>query len=64
MPESKQCYSCKFFYGHSACKAFIDGIPEEILTGEIEHSKPIKGQGNSIVYEPKPKGFILEPEGI
>ena len=34
-----------------ACKAFPDGIPIEIAYGNNKHLKPIKGQGNDIVYE-------------
>ena len=33
------------------CKAFPDGIPEKILTGEHDHTKPFKGD-NGIRFEP------------
>jgi hypothetical protein len=32
------------------CKAFSKGIPEEILTGEHDHTKPFKGDGG-ITFE-------------
>lgn len=33
------------------CKAFPEGIPDEILNGSDRHFKPVKGQTNSIVYK-------------
>lgn len=33
------------------CKAFKNGIPVEILNGSNDHSKPLKGQNNDIVFE-------------
>ena len=33
------------------CLAFPYGIPDEILNGENDHSKPLPGQENDIVYE-------------
>ena len=35
---------------HYTCRAFPDGIPEEILNGANVHSKPLPGQGNDIVF--------------
>lgn len=37
------CYACGRYYTLSHCRAFPDGIPKEILTGEVDHSKPYKG---------------------
>lgn len=47
------CFKCKNFtpYG-MGCKAF-DDIPDEILLGEDDHSKPLEGQENNIVFEPR-----------
>ena len=33
------------------CKAFPDGIPDDISVGTNKHLTPVKGQGNMIVYE-------------
>ena len=33
------------------CKAYPDGIPDEILNGEIDHTEPYKGD-NGIQFEP------------
>jgi len=33
------------------CKAFPDGIPEEINDGDNLHTKPLKSQDNHIVYK-------------
>jgi len=37
-----------------ACKAYPEGIPEEILTNKVDHHKPYKGD-NGIQYEPRCK---------
>jgi hypothetical protein len=48
------CNTCKHFKKESwTCDAFRDGIPVEIISGESDHSKPLPGQGNQIVYEAK-----------
>ena len=50
-----QCFFCKMFIGKSAnflvCKAFPKSIPEAILIGEHDHTKPYKGD-NGILFEP------------
>ena len=33
------------------CRAFPDGIPNNIAYGRNKHLKPIKGQNNKIVFE-------------
>lgn len=61
--ESK-CYTrkCKHYQGiaqpdgteateRPVCKAFPNGIPVEIAYGKNTHSKPLKDQKNTIVYE-------------
>ena len=45
------CNQCRHFIDGLKCKAF-DTIPDEILFGENDHSKPLKGQKNKIVFEP------------
>ncbi|MFC1567471.1 hypothetical protein ACFL3R_01370 [Thermodesulfobacteriota bacterium] len=51
---SEQCQQCKHFGLYSpSCKAFPDGIPEKILSGEIDHNKPLPDQDNEIVFENK-----------
>lgn len=47
------CFECVHFRpNRGGCDAFPDGIPDEIL-GTNKHSKPIPGQKNKIVFEPK-----------
>ena len=47
------CFKCKHFnLSGTGCNAFSEGIPSEITSGENNHSKPLKGQGNDIVFEP------------
>lgn len=43
---SRICSVCKHFNiktEGNTCKAFPDGIPDEIWTGENDHTKPYKG---------------------
>jgi hypothetical protein len=47
------CFDCKHkFQFQLGCKAFPDGIPDEILQTN-QHSFPLPDQGNSVVFEPK-----------
>lgn len=50
--ENLICTNCKHQQSFG-CKAFPDGIPDEILISN-EHNKPIKDQDNSIIFEPIP----------
>lgn len=48
------CFRCKHFrIGEGGCDAFPmpDGIPDEITSGENEHSKPLSYQKVNIVFE-------------
>ena len=46
------CSNCKHYLGALMCMAFLDAIPDEILNGNNDHSKPLKDQDNDIVFEP------------
>lgn len=47
------CFRCKHFdIEKSTCKAFEEEIPDEILSGENDHSEPLEDQENDIVFEP------------
>jgi hypothetical protein len=46
-----QCPLCKHYQKDLKCEAFPDGIPEKILTGRTNHSKPFAGE--KIVFESK-----------
>jgi hypothetical protein len=49
------CFKCKHFdrFGlNEGCEAFPSGIPDEILSGENLHSKPLDEQKNNIVFAP------------
>jgi hypothetical protein len=56
-PLDPICMSCVHFRPISGgCDAFPDGIPDEILIGDNNHSKPLEGQANDVVFkrgEPK-----------
>jgi len=43
---SLQCFECLHNHGEFKCDAYPDGIPEEIYTGEHDHTKPFKGDNN------------------
>ena len=49
------CDSCRHLLDNDKCDAFPDGIPEPILTGEHDHTKPYPGDGG-IRYEALEKG--------
>lgn len=50
------CYFCEHYIGKRKCKAFPDGIPEDISIGGNDHKKPYKGD-NGIQFKQakKPK---------
>ena len=54
--ERPICMACNHYaWGDSeilSCKAYPKGIPEAILTGDHDHTKPYKGD-NGIQFEPK-----------
>ena len=45
------CIGCKFYLKGEKCRAF-NKIPDEILMGENNHSKPLPNQKNKITFEP------------
>jgi len=48
------CISCKHLRTNMVnafCKAFPNGIPDEIIFGISDHKKPLKDQKNDIVFE-------------
>lgn len=48
------CFKCKHFRRFDedgGCNAFPEGIPDEITIGTNNHSKPLLGQENNIVFE-------------
>lgn len=49
--EKILCKSCKNYLGDLGCLAFPIRIPDEILTGENDHSEPLPDQNNDIVFE-------------
>lgn len=51
-PYSSKCSVCRYFNrSEFNCIGFQKGIPEIILTGENDHSKPLPDQDNNIVFE-------------
>jgi len=44
------CIDCKYYKGGLRCAAFPEGFPDEIISGESDHSEIIKGQEEDIVY--------------
>jgi len=52
--QSNQCNECKHYRGLIQCDAYPDRIPAAIVTGQVDHRKPYKGD-NGIRWEPIPK---------
>lgn len=53
--EQTLCSNCKWYLGELKCAAFLDRIPDEILNGENDHTKPLPEQENDVVFEEKIK---------
>ena len=49
-----QCINCRHFEKEDRCKAFPDGIPAKVFTGEHDHREPYPGD-NGIQFEPADK---------
>tara|TARA_R110000744_G_C19306204_1_gene556231 strand:- start:451 stop:609 length:159 start_codon:yes stop_codon:yes gene_type:complete len=49
--QNNRCFNCKWYAGKLKCLAFSKQIPNEILTGNENHNKPLKNQDNNIVFE-------------
>ncbi len=45
------CIYCKFLKNWGACDAFPDSIPPDILGALVDHTKPMFGQKNKIVFK-------------
>lgn len=50
MSMTALCGSCRWYIGDLQCAAFLDGIPDDILSGEFDHEQPHDGD-NGIQYE-------------
>lgn len=51
--QTDLCITCAHYLGDLACLAFPERIPNEILTGTNDHSKPLKNQDSDLIYEPR-----------
>jgi len=54
LPGNSSCVKCHRLKSADLifiCKAFPVGIPDKILTGERDHTKPFPGD-NGILFEP------------
>jgi hypothetical protein len=56
-----QCLTCVHRIDLSVCKAFPDGIPEEIVRERVVHDKPYPGD-NGIQYEEREIEIRVIPE--
>ena len=47
------CIECRWYKPDTGvtCDAFPGGIPEKIIMAEIDHTRPMFGQKNKIVYK-------------
>jgi hypothetical protein len=61
-----QCATCALYLHDTdtpACVAFPDGIPEEILTGEFDHTTAYPGD-NGWRFMPTPQGTAADVETV
>lgn len=49
------CRKCKHWYGWNTCAAFPNGMPDDIWTGKVKHTRPYPGD-NGIRFERKKEG--------
>jgi len=72
MLVTSKCYTrhCRHYLGirqpdgtemteRNYCEAFLDKIPNDISYGDNEHLKPVKDQGNEIIFENRNKYVSL-----
>lgn len=53
-PYRSICGDCRYFDEVTfTCAAFPEEIPDSVLTGDIDHYKPLLGQKNNIVFAAK-----------
>jgi hypothetical protein len=45
------CNDCRWNFNDGTCRAFPQGIPEEILAGRNNHEFPLGRQRNNITFE-------------
>ena len=51
------CHTCKHRTGLWTCRAFPQGIPPQVLSGELDHRAPVIGDGG-VIYEALPVGQV------
>jgi hypothetical protein len=50
--QPAQCIGCAHYRIDYECNAFPHGIPDEIILGRIDHTRPYPGD-NGIRFEPR-----------
>jgi len=52
-----KCFDCKYYNRYDnkklSCKAYPEGIPENIFNNTIEHNKVLEGQTKEYIFEEK-----------
>lgn len=59
--RTDQCGRCLRYRGDLQCDAFPEGIPEDIATGQYDHSR--KYGEESFTFEPIPEDALVKAEG-
>lgn len=61
--EDVACNGCLHYRGFAKCDAFPEGIPTELGTTKVTHTKPYQGDGG-IRYEKNPNYHFVSPSSF
>lgn len=60
MQSLPQCLICKHLRKGAVCKAYPNGIPQEILNNDVDHTTPYKDDGGVVFERSRRYGYNLE----
>lgn len=60
--QSANCQFCSHFVSDQKCEAFLEGIPDELWSGDNLHREPYQGD-NGILFSPRAIARMPDMEG-